>query len=180
MIRWKNPADGFSTPHPFEVPMKSAGRLRARSRRSARAVWLPAMPTRKPSCRSFSRQGRASGYRSCSSRCSGKSPCSRRSRSAARSNPGRKCWKDAGSVLGSRVALVVLAVAHAIRQGRTTPGATPGEQLREIRLEHAELIAPRVAQHPEVVAAFVLVVPAGGAERFEALDLGLHIVGLEV
>src|SRR6266540_3647004 len=180
MIRSKNSADGFSTPHMSEVPMKSAGRLSARSRRSARAVWLPAMPTRKPSCRSFSRQGRASGYRSCSSKCSGKSACSRRSRLAARSKPGRKCWKDAGSVLGSRVALVVLAVAHTIRQGRTTPGATLGEQLREVGLEHAELVAPRVAEYPEVVAALLLVVPAGGAERFEAFDFSFNVVGFEV
>ena len=29
--------------------------------RDPRAVWLPAIPIRKPSCRSFSKQGRASG-----------------------------------------------------------------------------------------------------------------------
>jgi hypothetical protein len=73
--------------------MKSADRFSSRSRRSARAVWLPAIPTRKPSCRSFSRQGRASGYSSCSLKCSGKSACSGRSRSTARSNPARNCWK---------------------------------------------------------------------------------------
>jgi hypothetical protein len=36
---------------------------------------------------------------------------------------------------------------------------------------------PRVAQHPEVIAALLLVVVAGGAERFQALDLGLDVVG---
>jgi hypothetical protein len=41
-------------------------------------------------------------------------------------------------------------------------------------LQHAELVAERVAQHPEVIAALLLVVPTGGAERFKALDLGLQ------
>ena len=34
--------------------------------------------------------------------------------------------------------------------------------------------------HPEVVAAFLLVVPACGSEGFEPLDLGLDVVGFEV
>jgi hypothetical protein len=56
-------------------------------------------------------------------------------------------------------------------QGGVTPGVAAGEQLRELGLEHAELIALRVAQQPEVVAPLLLVVSAGGAERFEALNL---------
>src|SRR6266508_3421355 len=87
--------------------------------------------------------------------------------------------RAAGGHLG-RAVIVASCPELPFRPGRTTPGATPGEQLREIRLEHAELVAPRVAQDPEVVAALLLVVPSGGAERFEALDLGFNVVGFEV
>ena len=47
-------------------------------------------------------------------------------------------------------------------------------------MEHAELVAPGVAQDPEVKAALLLVVIAGRAQRLQALDLGLNIVGLQV
>ena len=47
-------------------------------------------------------------------------------------------------------------------------------------MEHAELVAPRVAQDPEVKAALLLVVIAGRAERLQASDLGLNVVGLQV
>jgi hypothetical protein len=43
--------------------------------------------------------------------------------------------------------------------------AGPGEQLGEVRLEHTELVAPRVAHDPEVKTALLLVVIAGRAER---------------
>ena len=55
-----------------------------------------------------------------------------------------------------------------------------GEEFGEVDLEDAELVGPRVAEYPEVVAALLLVVPAGCAERFESLDLGLDVVGFEV
>ena len=40
-------------------------------------------------------------------------------------------------------------------------------------------LAPRVTHDPDVKAALLLVVPSGGAERFQALDLSLNIVGLQ-
>jgi hypothetical protein len=43
------------------VRLKSVGRSSARSRRSACAVWLPAMPIRKPSCFSFPGRGARPG-----------------------------------------------------------------------------------------------------------------------
>jgi len=47
-----------------------------------------------------------------------------------------------------------------------------GQELGELRVEHAELVVPRVAHDPELEAAFVLMVPPAGAQRFKALDLG--------
>ena len=47
-------------------------------------------------------------------------------------------------------------------------------------MEHAELVAPGVAHDPEVKAALLLMVIAGRAQRLQALDLGLNIVGLQV
>jgi hypothetical protein len=44
-MRSKKPADGFSTPHPSDVPIASTGRSSAGRIASARAVWLPASPT---------------------------------------------------------------------------------------------------------------------------------------
>ena len=58
--------------------------------------------------------------------------------------------------------------------------AGAGRAARGTRVEHAELVAPGVAHDPEVEAALLLVVIAGGAQRFQALDLGLDIVGLQV
>ena len=52
------------------------------------------------------------------------------------------------------------------------PWPAPGEQLGEVRVEHAELVAPGVAQDPEVKAALLLMVIAGRAQRLQALDLG--------
>jgi hypothetical protein len=60
------------------------------------------------------------------------------------------------------------------------PWSAPGEQVGEVRVEHAELVAPGVAQDPEVKAALLLVVIAGRAQRLQASDLGLNIVGLQV
>jgi hypothetical protein len=60
------------------------------------------------------------------------------------------------------------------------PGRALGEQVREVDLEDAELVVPGVAEDAEVVAAFLLVVLAGGAEGFEAADFGLAVVGFEV
>ena len=57
------------------------------------------------------------------------------------------------------------------------PDVALGEEVGEVDLEDAELVGPGVAEDPEVVAAFLLVVPAGGAERFESVDLGLDVVG---
>ena len=45
-------------------------------------------------------------------------------------------------------------------------------------MEHAELVAPRVAHDPEVKAALLLMVIAGRAQRLQALHLGLN-TGLE-
>lgn len=42
-------------------------------------------------------------------------------------------------------------------------------------MQNAELIAPRVAQYPEVVAAESLVVPACGAQGFQALNLAAAV-----
>jgi hypothetical protein len=47
-------------------------------------------------------------------------------------------------------------------------------------MEHAELVAPGVAHDPEVKAALLLMVIAGRAQRLQALDLTLKIVGLQV
>src|SRR5215218_1924473 len=58
------------------------------------------------------------------------------------------------------------------------PWPAPGEQLGEVRVEHAELVAPGVAHDPEVKAALLLMVIAARPERLQALDLGLNIVGL--
>src|SRR3954454_11087992 len=54
------------------------------------------------------------------------------------------------------------------------------EQLREVDLEDTELVVPGVAKDPEVVPAFLLVVPACGSKGFEAADLGLDVVGLQI
>src|SRR5215207_4522237 len=47
-------------------------------------------------------------------------------------------------------------------------------------MEHTELVAPGVTQHPEVKAALLLMVIAGRPQCLQALDLGLNIVGLQV
>ena len=48
-----------------------------------------------------------------------------------------------------------------------------GQEIGEVELKDAELVVPGIVEHPEVVAAFLLVVVAGGAEGFEAADFGL-------
>jgi hypothetical protein len=58
--------------------------------------------------------------------------------------------------------------------------AGAGRAARGVRLEHAELVAPRAAQDPEVKATLLLMVIAGRAERLQASDLRLNIVGLQV
>jgi hypothetical protein len=69
-----------------------------------------------------------------------------------------------------------------IRQGSAEvwPGLPSGEYVREVDLEDAELVGPGIAEDPEVVAAFLLMVPAGGAELFEAADFGLDVVRLQI
>jgi hypothetical protein len=47
-------------------------------------------------------------------------------------------------------------------------------------LEDAELVAPGIAEDPEVEAALVLVIPALGTEGFQALNFGLNVIGLQV
>ena len=42
-----------------------------------------------------------------------------------------------------------------------------GEEIGELGLQDAELVAPGVAHHPEVVVTFFLVVPARRTERFQ-------------
>ncbi len=54
------------------------------------------------------------------------------------------------------------------RAGVRLPRLPSAEQIRELRLEDAELLAPGLAHDPEVVAPFLLVVPAGGPECFVA------------
>lgn len=49
-----------------------------------------------------------------------------------------------------------------------------------MHVEDAELVVPGVAEDPEVVAAFALVVVPGGAEGFESSNLGFDVVGFEV
>lgn len=44
-------------------------------------------------------------------------------------------------------------------------------------MEYAEFVVPGVAHDPEVEAAFLLVVLAGGTEGFEAGDFGVDVVG---
>ena len=45
------------------------------------------------------------------------------------------------------------------------PWFSLGQKLGELRVEHAELVVPRVAHDPELEAAFVLMVPPAGAQR---------------
>jgi hypothetical protein len=80
---------------------------------------------------------------------------------------------------GKRTSLLPVAVRSSGQSGVTLvqaptpmlfpelgrPWPVPGEQLWEVRLEHAELGAPRVTHDPEVKAALLLVVIAGRAER---------------
>lgn len=47
-------------------------------------------------------------------------------------------------------------------------------------LEDAELVAEGIAQHPEVEASFLLVIPAGGAQLLQPLDLGFDGVSFDV
>lgn len=70
--------------------------------------------------------------------------------------------------------------ADTITMNCTCPYRTPGQYLGKLWLENAELVAPGVAENPEIVAALLLVVVAVGADRFEALDFRLDIVGFEV
>ena len=52
-----------------------------------------------------------------------------------------------------------------------------GQEVGEVDLEDAELVGPRIAEYSEGVAAFLLVLEAGGADAFESADLGLDVVG---
>lgn len=63
---------------------------------------------------------------------------------------------------------------------RLVPWLAACEQLGELWLEHAELVAPGIAEGPEVLAAFLLVIASGGGEGFESAHLGLYVVGLQV
>ena len=46
-------------------------------------------------------------------------------------------------------------------------------------MEHTELVAPGITQHPEVKAALLLMVRAGRAQPLQPSNLGLNIVGLQ-
>jgi len=46
-------------------------------------------------------------------------------------------------------------------------------EVGELRVQDAELVAPGVVHDPEVEAAFLLMIPAGGAECFQAFDFGV-------
>lgn len=60
------------------------------------------------------------------------------------------------------------------------PSGSFGQEVGKDGLEHAEFVAPGIPQDPEVEAAFVLVVPALGAQSLEPRHFGLDIVGLDV
>jgi hypothetical protein len=55
-----------------------------------------------------------------------------------------------------------------------------GREFGELWLEHAEFVALRIAQDPELKSAFFLVIPARGTESFKAAYFGFDIVGLHV
>ena len=60
------------------------------------------------------------------------------------------------------------------------PRFSPGQELGELRLEHAEFVTPRITQDPEFKSASYLVIPPGGTERFQTADFGFDIVGLQI
>jgi hypothetical protein len=60
------------------------------------------------------------------------------------------------------------------------PGVPAGEEVGEQGREDAELVAPGVAQDPELPATFGLMIPAGGAEGFEPGDFGFDVVSFQV
>ena len=86
-----------------------------------------------------------------------------------------------GTVPAAQVMFLSLAGnLWSARQGSVMPGLLPGQEVGELRLQDAEFVAPRVAQDPEVKAAFGLVIPAGGAESLQPADFGFHVVGFQV
>jgi hypothetical protein len=52
--------------------------------------------------------------------------------------------------------------------------------LREGGLDHTELVAVRVAQHHEIVAGIIAPRQPGRAQGYQALDLRLLILGVQV
>src|SRR6266702_3520548 len=86
-----------------------------------------------------------------------------------------------GTVLAVRsYVLIASRNLWSARLGFVIPGLLPGQEFGELRLQDAEFVAPRVAQDPEVKAAFGLVIPAGGAVGFQPADFGFHVVGFQV
>src|SRR2546430_1222972 len=86
-----------------------------------------------------------------------------------------------GTVLAVRsYVLIASRNLWSARLGSVIPGLLPGQEFGELRLQDAEFVAPRVAQDPEVKAAFGLVIPAGGAEGFQPTDFGFDVVGFQV
>jgi len=60
------------------------------------------------------------------------------------------------------------------------PWFLPHQQIGKLRLEHAELVSPRVVQYPEVESAFRLMIPPGSAKCFKAAEFRFNVVGLKV
>ena len=91
-IRRKKPGCGLDTPQSSDVAIMSAGNPCSRRMPPARTVWFPAIPTHKPSARSWASAGRTSGYRSFSPNHSGLPASARCRRAFSRSNPGWNTW----------------------------------------------------------------------------------------
>lgn len=60
------------------------------------------------------------------------------------------------------------------------PRSSLSKKFWKLNLENAELICPRIAHHPKVESSLLLVAPARSAKCFEALNLGLDVVGFQV
>lgn len=52
------------------------------------------------------------------------------------------------------------------------------QEFGELCLKHAEFVVPWVSHHPEVEAAFLLMIPLHSAESFQTFNFGFDIVGL--
>ena len=63
--------------------------------------------------------------------------------------------------------------------GLLWPGGSLRKKFRELGLEHAELVTPRVSHYPEIKPAFRLVVPAFRPQSLKASHLCLNIVSFQ-